>query len=509
MINKQLISLINSLSKSEKRYFKINASISKTNKSLIRMFDLVEKNQISSIDEILKALNVSSKKNLAVIETRLQHLILKHLRAFHANSSQEIELHHLLIEIEILINKRLHKNAAKLILKSKKMAYKHDNHLALLSLLRWESHLEKEEGKYMKKSQKKLETILYDEELILSSYSRLIKFKQHTFNFLLLSKNRMVGESNKEINKYDHLIDSGYFKVEPFYSFEEKLYLLNFKGMYYLSKNKLKESLTQYEILANEIESSNHKNILKSKEYFLGLNNLLLMQVLTKDFESYRKTLKKIYLQFSNHREFNSLFFNITKCYELGIYCEIGESKKGLELVKEIESDLKKYSSETNEINKLLFYLNIAIIYFFNANYSKSIYWLNTFLNDYSIKQNEVTSNIYYYGNIINILVHFEAKNYDTIDYLFNQCIGNLKKIRTISLFDKTILNFIKSNADRPFKNKKEKTEAFKNLKTSLTEIIKNPEESISLHFFDFFAWTDSHIKNKTIAELIKEKKLS
>ena len=130
-----LHSLINSLTKSEKRYFKLNAAISKTNKTLIKLFDILERNR--SIDKkiLIKKLNLKSKQNLAVADTRLQGLILKHLRGFHANTTQSIELNNLIIEIEILYNKRLFKNCQKLILKTKKLAKTQENHLALLSIL--------------------------------------------------------------------------------------------------------------------------------------------------------------------------------------------------------------------------------------------------------------------------------------------------------------------------------------------------------------------------------------
>ena len=508
MINQQLLSLINSLSKSEKRYFKINSSLIKTNKTLLKLFNLIEKNKNCSVSEISEKLNISNKSNLAVIESRLQTLILKHLRGFHSNGSQSIELNNLITEIEILYNKRLFKNCGKLILKAKKIASKHDHHLALLSILKWESYIEKEQGKYLKQSQDKLKEIVEKEEFIINSYKRLTEFKHHTFNLLLFSKNKIIAQLNKELKDYDKLIDSHFFDIKPNFSFDEKLYSLNFKGMYYMSKANFKECLHQYLILIDLIESSDRKNILKSNEYFLGLNNLLLLQVMNKKFDDSNETLKKIYTQFEGLPTYKALLFNVTRCYEIGIYCEIGEAKKGLELIPEIENGLKKYDSETNEINKLLFYLNIAIIYFFNKKYSKSIYWLNIFLNDYSIKKNDVTSNIYYYGHIINMVIQFEAKNYDPIDYLYNECINNLKKIRKINKFDKIILSFIKKHSSTPFTSKKEKLTAFTTLKNNLEEIIKNPEETISLQFFDFFSWIDSHLSDVSITELIQQKSL-
>ena len=92
---------------------------------------------------------------------------------------------------------------------------------------------------------------------------------------------------------------------------------------------------------------------------------------------------------------------------------------------------------------------------------------------------------------------------------MYNQCINNLKKIRKINEFDKIVLNFIKTNANHFIKSQKEKINSFHQLKKTLTEIVKTPEESISLHFFDFFSWIDSHLNNVPIADLIKKKRLN
>jgi hypothetical protein len=509
MINTQLISLIKSLTKSEKRYFKLNSSIIKTNTTLLKLFDLIEKDKIYSVSEISKKLKITRRSNLAVIESRLQVLILKHLRGFNANSSQGIELNNLLIEIEILYNKRLFKNCAKLILKGKKMAINYDHYLSLLSLLKWESFIEKEQGKYLLEAQTKLKEIERKENEILINYTRLIQLKHHTFNILLLSKNRAVDELNKEIKDFDKLMSAGFFDENPNYSFDEKIYLLNFKAMYYLSKSNFNKCLDKYIILVDLIENYNRKNILNSIEYFLALNNLLLLQVMNKNFNDYNKTLKKIYSRFNNLPAYKTLLFSITQCYELGIYCEIGEAKKGLNLIPEIERNLKLYDNEAGDISKLLIYLNISIIYLFNKNYSKSIYWLNIFLNDYSIKKNDVTSNIFYYGHLINILVHFEAKNYESIVYLYNQCINNLKKIRPLKQLDIMVLNFIKQNSENPIKSQKEKSNRFNIFKNELIEITKNPEEIVALQFFDFISWAESHISNTDMCDLIKNKQLN
>ena len=502
---KLITELIKSLSKSEKRYFKVNSAIIKTNKNLIQLFNVLEKNELVSDMELIKQLGLKNKNNLSVIENRLHNLILTHLKNFHGNNSQSIELNNIIIQIEILYNKRLYKNCQKLILKGKKIAKHTDNHLALLSILKWESFIEKEEGKYLHQSQEKLNDILTYENKVIEDYKNLTQAKFHTFNILLLSKNRAIAQLNKELISYDQKVKKDEFKVSKNDAFDIKLYKLNFLAMYNMSKGDYTKCLDLYYDLVSLIEESDRKNILISNEYFLALNNQLLMLVMNKELKGYEDTLKKIYHQFSNIDAYQPLLFNITQCYELGVYCELADIKKGIKILPIIENNLKTYAEDTNDISKLLFYLNIGIMNYFNSNYSESINWLNHFLNDLSIKKSKVNSNIYYYAHIINLVVHFDAKNYDSINYLHRESINNLKKIRSLNSFDTTILGFIKSYSEKQLAERK-KTEAFQKLKTELLEIIKNPEEATALHFFDFIAWTDSHIKNTPIHKIIQSK---
>lgn len=507
MKENNLILLIKSLSKSEKRYFKLNSSIVKTNKKLIQLFDLIESDKITDERKLKERLNLGTLANLRVLESRLQSLILKHIRNFHSNNSQSIELNNLISEIEILYGKRLFKNCHKLILKGKKIAEQTDNHLALLNLLKWESFIEKEEGKYLQPTQEKLKVILEKEQKVIKDYSKLAIAKYDTFNLLLLSKNRAIAQLNKELIEYEKRISKKHFDITQEDSFDIKVYKLNFLGMYFLSNHNYKSCLKQYDKLIALFEESDRKNILKSNEYFLALNNQLLMLVMNKEFLRYENTLKKIYTQFENEKAYQPLLFNITQCYELGAYCEIAEIDKGAKILPIIESNFVKFKKDANEISNLLFYLNLGIMYYFNSNYSKSIYWLNIFLNDFSIKKSKVNSNVYYYAHLINLVVHFDAKNYDSISYLYRESINNLLKIRPLNKFDKTILEFIKNQSDTP-KTEQKLIEEFKKLEISLAKITKEPNQTIALHFFDFNAWIESRISNKPIHVIIKNKRL-
>ncbi len=444
-------------------------------------------------------------KQLSVAQNRLYNMILRSLRNFHSNSSPEIQLYDQLAEIEVLYGKRLFDQCKKRIRKVKKIAHQQENKLILLRILKWETVLQKEEGIYLKRSQSELKQLYQEEQELLNDYTHLIQYKYHVFNFLLMSRNRMISQINTELAHYEKLIDSPFYNdPERQLSLEEELYLSNFKALYYFSKPDYVQSLEHFKQVATRIEASPHRMQEFLNEYFMALNNVLLLQVLTKEHDEYASTLKRLNGTFANRSEFREEFFSTTTCYELGIYCELGEYQKGLELIPHIEKELKRYN--INVINKHIFYINITFIYFISGNYSKAITWLNRLIADYSKNRGEVVSNIHYYSHIIHLIVHYEAGNVDVMEYLYSSTVKLLDSIRSLNQFDRRLLEFIENHliegaTGRALKN------AFKVLLDDLQAIVAaDPSERIALEFFDFISWAESKVENQPLAAIIQRK---
>jgi tetratricopeptide (TPR) repeat protein len=507
--NNLLYDLIRSMSKAEKRYFKVFTSSNKTNLNLIRLFDALEKQttMVSGYSEAgikEKFKGESFVTQLAVTQNRLYQLILKSLRNFHSKNSNEIQLYDQLAEIEILYHKKLYANCRKLITKAKKQAKDIDNHLVLLRILKWETFLQKEEGKYLKKSQTDLQELFTQEKTILNKYRNLIEYKFHTFNFLLLSRNRVISVSTPEVKAYTELLATDHYSNPPEnMSMEEAAYLHNLKAMYYFSQPDYGKSRENFQALVDEIEKYPDQIRDHLGEYFMGLNNLLLLQVMSKQYQQYSFTLEKLYDTFANHQRFEQDFFSTTTCYELGIYCELGDYNKGFQLLPEVEVGLKKFT--VNAINKHMFYFNAALIYFMAGDFQKASGWLNKLVIEYNENRSKVISNIYYYSRLLHLMVQYEMENMDTLEYMLKSVLKDLPKVRPFNQYDKAILTFIQKTLLEVNDSSMLKSR-FKALKIELEQILQsNPDEGIALQFFNFQLWIDSKTEAPSFAELVKQ----
>ena len=138
----ELFDLIQSLTKSEKRFFKLHSALQSGEKNYLRIFDAVDKQKAYDEEAIKKQFaketfirHFPSEKN------HLYKLVLKALRAYHAESSVTGVLKQHINNIEILFSKALYAEATKILHRAKKVAADHERFYYWFELLSWEKML--------------------------------------------------------------------------------------------------------------------------------------------------------------------------------------------------------------------------------------------------------------------------------------------------------------------------------------------------------------------------------
>ena len=138
----ELFDLIQSLTKSEKRFFKLSSSLQSGDKNYLKLFDQIDKQSEYNEDEIKEVFkNESFIKHLPSEKNHLYKVILKSLRSFHSDRSISSVLRQEIKNIEILFQKALYKECGKFITRAKKKAYDHEKFYYLFELISWEKNL--------------------------------------------------------------------------------------------------------------------------------------------------------------------------------------------------------------------------------------------------------------------------------------------------------------------------------------------------------------------------------
>ena len=139
-----LFQLIKSLSKSEKRFFKIYSErhvIGERN-NYVRLFDALDRQKKYNEQAILKKFaNEKFIRRLAVAKSYLYELILKSMNMYHAQNSIDAQIRELLGNVQFLYEKSLYSQADKLVNKAKKMVNDYEKWSFLVEIFRWEKKL--------------------------------------------------------------------------------------------------------------------------------------------------------------------------------------------------------------------------------------------------------------------------------------------------------------------------------------------------------------------------------
>lgn len=509
--SRALYELIESLNRSEKRYFKVHASVQKTNAKLLLLFDLIDNmlGQGKGLDEV-KLEQLASEaglgKQLSVAQNRLTKLVLRHLRAYHSSNSVDMTLHGYLGEIELLYNRKLFDHCHKLIKTANKLALANERHLIQLQLLKWESLLMKEKGRFLHRAQDTLERIYAQELEVLQHYEGSLLYKFHNLNLLLLSRNKMMMQTTEELKQYKELIESSVFQL-PFGSLplEDEVNMLKVKAMYHFSQNDFMQSCQNFDAIVRRIEMEPDRISDVKHDYFMSLNNLLVALTMSNQHELYDAALDRLHRHFATEPNYEQEFFNTTRLYELAIYIEVGDLKRCLEIVPIVVEGLEKYRGQLNPINLQLFSINLSIVSFFEGDYSKAIRWLNEMLNQSSDKRTQVVSNLHYYGELYNLVLHYESEHIQLLEYLIGATRKSMGAVRTLNRFDAAILDFFEHTLLVEF-NEATLRLAYQQLNAELKVLSKEPGESLALQYFDFIAWTQSKIDRVPMVQLVQQK---
>lgn len=508
-VSNHLFVLIKSLSKPEKRYFKLYTSkhLSKAKNTYEVVFDIIDKQEEYDEEEILTKYKKHAFTNrFSITKNRLYHAIMRSLDAYHSNSSVDAELRRLLHSAEILYKKSLYDQSYKMLMSAKRLAYKHEKNTILIEVLNWEKLLI-EKDNYEGVEADGIDKVLAEDRRIaklIEVYNEFWNVKSHLFNILF---RKGKARSQEDIEKFKKLIDHTLLNRgdEELFSQTKYLYYHIYSAFYfgtgdyercheYLQKNiALIED--QYPLFQEEPNA-----------YVSVLTNAIFVGMQLKRFDQAFEDLHKLRnapekLLISSNENLDIRLFNSAYSLELTLYAMTGEFEKGLQIIEEVEEGLKKYKQKMSSVRKASFYFSIAILYFGAGKLSEALKWINELLNNINMDESE---DIYCFAQLLNLVVHLELGNKDLVNYTLKSTSRYLQSKNRVYKFESAMLGFVSSALKIDYEE--DMVDVYQKLLSDLKPLRNDPFESAAFEHFDFVAWAESKVKEKPFVELVQEK---
>ncbi|MEM8521271.1 hypothetical protein [Flavobacterium sp. PL12] len=500
-----LFVLIKSLSKSEKRQFKIFASRLETssNTKFIELFNILDKSEGYDEKLILKS-GVIKKVQLSNLKSYLYKQILVSIRLNIPSQNMRYQLREQIDFATILYNKGLYKQSLKILDKTKILALENDEKLMAYEIVEFEKLIE---SQYITRSiqGRADELVVQAKELNYQNTisSKLSNLSLQLYGIMLKTGYVKTDEEYKYIdtyfNKHISKLDENKFGFrEKYWSYNANLWR-SFLVQDFLSSYKYAYKWVTLFYDHPSMISLNPVFFLKGNHYLL--ESLFMLKYKSK-FKEYllklEETIKDV--KFPVNDNIASLSFLYLYNNKLNYHILEGTFSESEYLIPEILHKLNLHSEHLDEHHEMLFFYKIASIYFGNEKYIECIFYLEKIISNKNLSMRE---DLMCFARLLSLIAHYELGN----DYYLENQLKNtykfLLKMNDLHEVQKEIMRFMKNlNSIYPSDIKKE----FIKMRLRFIELEKNTYEKRAFLYLDIISWLESKIENKKISAIIKEK---
>ncbi len=505
--SEDVFSLVRSLSQTEKRYFKLYASMggSGSSTAYVKLFDCLDGMKRYDEKKILRKVTSIKPSQLSNQKKYLSELILESLNICHAHKSVESTLNFLIQSFDILYEKRLYSQCRKMLAKAKAIAEENQKFSHLLDILE-KQELLLIETLYNEESEAEMEKIFEKDFQVIGQIRNSAEYKKLFIEAMKIFQKEGLVRDKKAITKLDKLMKDPLLKNEKkLLSFHDRYHYYNIYGLNYMFRSDWKNCHVFRRKVIELIHAHPGQIRAHTRLYVSALNNYIISSQYVRSFDelffAFGKVKEIFHDKLYAHRD--AVQLRLLGCFSsmLHFYIHAGLFEEGVRLFSEIEEKFLRLRKNIPKTSEMSFYYTFCYIHFGAGQYNKALHWLNQILND---PESHSREDIRAFSRIFNLIIHYELGNRDLLDYIVKSTYRFLLRRKKLYKTESLIIDFIRksSRAD----SRKEMMEVFGTMRNEFIGIAKDPFERRALEYFDFIAWFESKIGNIPFAEAVKRR---
>lgn len=500
----ELFDLIKSLSKSEKRFFKLHSSLQSGDKNYLKIFDAIDRQKDYDEQALKKQFKGETfVRHFPSEKNHLYKLILKALRAYHAEGSVSGMLKQEIKNIEILYHKALYKECNKLLHRAKRVARENERFYYWFELLNWEKML-LEEAYESGQFTKDLDALIEEERDVIERLRNLAAYH------ILYSKINYVFRSGGYVRTEEEHAMVEEISEHPLIKGKNTALSLRAaticyytQGFCHWAKREWAVSLEKFERVKSILDE--HPKIRRDlpKRYVRTLNYIILAEIEQHRFDEAREHIRQM-RSVKSMDGFGGIdievqVFNASFLCEMRLLDRMGEHRQALELVAPLLAGMEELGPRLHKEYEIEFHHALAVVHFGAGEVNKSLFWLNKVLND-----NEPTlrQDIFTYARLFNLIVHYELGNFDLLEYIVRSTQRFLSRRQRAHEVEVLLIDHVKRLARTD--DEEGRLELFRSLDAGLRELFKDPNEGLVLKYFDVLAWVRAHIEGIPFSDAVK-----
>lgn len=500
-----LFLLIKSLTKSEKRQFKLYVGRLDVNQDskFLNLFNFLDKAKKYDESAILK-LGILKKQQLANVKAHLYKQLLISLKLNPTHQNVRLQIREQIDFASILYHKGLYKQSLKILDKSKVFAIQNEEKNLAFEIVELEKIIE---SQYITRS-------ISNRADDLSSQAERLSVQ-----------NRIASQlSNLSLQLYGIILKSGYVKNEKEYKdiktfFNDRLPKFTIKELGFREKLWLYNAYLWYSFLLQDFKNSykyaskwvnlfysNEAMITLNPVFFLKGNNYLLESIFflghkNRFIFTYNKLKDQVNTaKFPKNENAKTLSFLYLNFHDINMHFIDGSFAEGISKIPAIEKELEQNSAKIDVHHRMVMYYKFASLHFGAGNNEESINYLQKIITSKTLNARE---DLMCFSRILNLVAHYEAGIDYYLESLLKSTYRFLIKMNDLHEVQKEMIKFIKGLQDiYPHRIKS----AFIKLHTQLKKYENHPFERRAFLYLDVISWLESKIENTTVDKIIQKK---
>ncbi|MFK8105123.1 MAG: hypothetical protein AB8G15_21605 [Saprospiraceae bacterium] len=482
-----LFDLVHLLTKSEKRYLKVQAQ--GENKQHMYLLELLL--QQDKYDEaILKGVYSQETKDrhFAASKQYLYEYILKHLYHLGGEDKQS-QVKQGIAAVELLYKKGLFQQCHKQLLKWKKKAYAIEQYEQLIVLLKTEKALLSTSfGQHLAPTSGK--RIFEEEQNCLAQLANINKYWLLNNEIFELQKRFQKIEAKDQVARIQEIEQNEQLNdLAQATTLLSKMYFFRANATFQFTLGHPERAYTFNEQFLSFLESDETFLRRLPNSYLSTLNNLLIDSLVLKKKQALTDGIQKLRSlpkleAFKAVKNIEAQVFQQGYMLEINYCLSEGDFAKGVALLPALEQGLKKYKKQIQRHNQISFYYLAAYILFREKAYAKALPWLNLILKE---KKEDVVTEIFQFSRVLNLLLHFELENYTLLNSLIPSTRRYLRTRRTIYAVEKLLFRFLQKAMS--IASSRELPALIEQFKNDIHTAELQKKEARVFNYIDLLAW--------------------
>ena len=483
-----LYELIKSLKGSEKRYFKLNASLQKGNKNYLRLFDVIDSQKDYDEKYIRSKFHGENfVKNLTFTKNYLQKLIFKSMNSYNEEKSVDSRLFDVLNRCGFLYDKALFGMYFRTLKSGKALALKFERYSFLLEFIELERKLARKEDL----SRRDSDYLYFETMNVLAKIETLNNYKRILSSLYRLSRTEGRIRNKQSLDSLNEVIHKVNLRIsDKELSLNEKnlIYFINFlegdltgnlKKVYTNCRKRYELILNNQEVFQNKLYNNLHDSLLQLISSASETGKLAEAKKL---FSQYKKMIRNSGVEKINIR--------MTE-FEIELNASLKNFRHNISInyLNSMEDYLLKSKNNITVNTYNYFYFRISKYYFLKNHFNDALRIINILFQSKKLK---MTPFIEPYARMLNILIHYELGNKKLVNFLIPSAIKYLKSKNKFYNLESLMLNnirlLLKTGSDEGRKD------IYTVLKEKLMILNKDEFEVNGFYYIDYLKWINNKI---------------